>query len=168
MAKILSVIAPKGYQDIEYNDSKQALEAAGHFVVTASTVPEAEGKYGSRQKADFLLNKVNAEDYDAILFVGGPGSYDYFEDPIAHHLAHAFYQSGKLVTAICAAPSILANAGLLAGKKATCFESQAAHLKERGAIYTGHSVEQDGLVITADGPGSASAFGEKIVRALEH
>jgi len=166
MAKILSIIAPEGYQDIEYNDSKQVIEAAGHEVITASAVEEAHGKYGGVQKADVLLNEVDPEDYDAILFVGGPGSHDYFDDPVAHSLARAFLESDKLTTAICAAPSILANAGLLDGKKATCFESQAGNLKEKGAIYTGNPVEQDGLIITADGPSSATAFGEKIAEVL--
>lgn len=166
MATVLSIIAPEGYQDIEYNDSKQALKAAGHEVITASTVKEAHGKYGGTQKADVLLDEVNPEDYDAILFVGGPGSHGYFDDPDAHSLAKAFYASGKLTTAICAAPSILANAGLLDGKKATCFESQADNLKKKGATYTGQPVEQDGLIITGNGPNSAKAFGEKISDAL--
>ena len=166
MAKILSVISPEGYQDIEYNDSKKALEAKGHTVITASTVEEAHGGYGGTEKADVLLKDVNPDDYDAILFVGGPGCHDYFDDPVAHNLAKAFYNSKKLTTAICAAPSILANAGLLKGVNATCFSSQADNLKKKGANYTGNPVEQDGLIITADGPGSAKSFGEKIAKDL--
>jgi protease I len=166
MAKILSVIAPEGYQDIEYNDSKKVLGSYSHTVVTASTVDEAHGKYGGTQKSDVLLSDVNVEDYDAILFVGGPGSHDYFDDPVAHNIAKAFLDAGKLTTAICAAPSILANAGLLDGITCTCFPSQADNLKEKGANYTGNPVEQDGLIITADGPDSATAFGKQIAEVL--
>ncbi len=167
MAKILSVIAPEGYQDIEYNDSKSALEATGHTVITASSADEAHGKYGGAVRADVLLDKARADDYDAILFVGGPGSHQYFDDPTAHSLAKAFLNAGKLTTAICAAPSILANAGLLKGVKATCFQSQADNLKKNGAEFTGNPVEKDSLIITGDGPASATLFGEEIAKALE-
>ena len=166
MAKILSVISPEEYQDIEYDDSKKALEKNGHTVITSSTAPEAHGKYGGIQKTDVLLDDVNPEDYDAICFIGGPGCHDYFDDPVAHNLAKAFLNSNKLTTAICAAPSILANAGLLKGVNATCFSGQADNLKKRGANYIGSHVEQDSLIITADGPNSAKAFGEKIAEAL--
>ncbi len=166
MAKILSIISPEGYQDIEYNDSKVALESRGHTVITASTVQEAHGKYGGTVSVDVLLKDVDPADYDAILFVGGPGCHQYFDDPTAHSLAKSFLDGGKLTTAICAAPSILANAGLLEGVKSTCFQGQAENLKEKGAEYTGSPVEKDGLIITADGPDSATAFGQAIAEAL--
>jgi protease I len=166
MAKILSIIAPNSYQDFEYNDSKQALESKDHIVITASTVNEAHGKYGGIKKVDILLSQVRPEDYDAILFVGGPGSHIYFDDPLAHKLATKFVNSKKITAAICAAPSILANADLLSGIEATCFPDQVANIKSKGAIYTGKSVQKDGLIITADGPESATEFGEKIAEAL--
>ena len=166
MAKILSIIAPEGYQDIEYNDSKKALEAKGHTVITASTVEEAHGKYGGTQKTDILLKDVNPDDYDAVCFIGGPGAYQYFDDPTALNLAKTFYNAGKVTSAICCAPSIFANAGLLKGITATCYKAQTENLKEKGADYTGNPVEQDGLIITADGPSSSKAFGEKIAEAL--
>lgn len=166
MSRIISVIAPEGYQDKEFNDSKIALESKGHEVMTASSELEAYGKFGGVEKIDFLLEDVNPNEFDAILFVGGPGCHRYFDDPLAHELAQEFLRAGKLTTAICAAPSILANAGLLEGKKATCFPSQADNLKEKGTDYTGNPVETDGLIITADGPDSATAFGEKIAEVL--
>ena len=166
MAKILSIIAPNGYQEIEYSDSKQALEQKGHIVITASTVNEARGKSGGKKKVDVLLSNVKTKDYDAILFVGGPGSHSFFDDPFVHKLAKEFIDSKKIVAAICAAPSILANAGLLKGIEATCFPDQALNIKSKGAIYTGKPVQKDGLIITADGPDSATEFGEKIAEAL--
>ncbi len=167
MAKIISIIAPQGFQDIEYNDSKHALESAGHEVVTASTKHTAFGKFGAEEKVDLLIDEVKVGDYDAIVFIGGPGVYELFEDKTALKLAKDFYNAGKLTTAICAAPSILANAGLLKAKRVTCFSSQEDHLKEKEAICTGFHVEQDGLIITADGPDSATGFGKKIAEELE-
>ncbi len=166
MAKILSIIAPQNYQDIEYGNSKSTLESAGHTVLTASSTEEAHGVFGGVEKVDLLLDNVNVDDFDVILFVGGGGCYDYFEDPVALKLSQDFFKAGKFTTAICAAPSILANAGLLNDVTATCFPSQADHIQEKGANYTGNPVERDGLIITADSPDSATLFGKKIAQAL--
>ncbi|MFC1768062.1 DJ-1/PfpI family protein, partial [Candidatus Margulisiibacteriota bacterium] len=65
------------------------------------------------------------------------------------------------------AVSTIANAGALKGKKATSFPGVADTVKAGGAIYTGKGVEADGKIVTADGPGSAKAFGEAINKALK-
>ncbi|MBN1258214.1 DJ-1/PfpI family protein [Candidatus Peregrinibacteria bacterium] len=166
MSNILSVIGAKGYQDKEYGDSKDALERHGHTVTTASTADIAHGKFGGTFEVDTLLNEVNPDDYAAILFVGGQGCFPYFDDPVAHGLAQAFYGSGKVTAAICAASAILANAGVLKGKKATCWEGVAEILTAKGADYTGKDVERDGLIVTATGPATAAQFGEMIHKAL--
>ncbi|MBN2087740.1 DJ-1/PfpI family protein [Candidatus Peregrinibacteria bacterium] len=162
MSKVLSVIASEDFQDKEYEDSKDAIEAAGHEVITTSTMNIATGKFGLEVEVDILLSDVDVDDFDAILFVGGPGSEEYFDDPTALNLAQDFYNAGKLTTAICAAPAILANAGVLDEKNATCWDGVSDILIDNGANYTGKSVEIDGLVITADGPMSASKFGMAI------
>jgi len=166
MSKILSVIAPENFQDKEYEDSKEALEAAGHDVIVASTAGTAYGKFGAEVDVDVLLSDVKVDDYDAIMFIGGPGSVEYFDDPTALNLAQDFYNAGKLTTAICAAPSILANAGLLEGINATCWKGESDNLEDNGANYTGKNVEVDGLIITGDGPMSAAKFGETIAKVL--
>ena len=166
MAKVLSVIAPEGYQDHEYGESKAVLEAAGHTVVTTSTVEIAQGKLDDSTEVDLLIFDVKPEEYDAVAFIGGPGCFAYFDDPMVQNLARQFDVMKKLVCAICAAPSILANAGLLEGKNVTCWEGESENLKTKGANYTGNEVEQDDRIITANGPEAARAFGEKICEAL--
>jgi protease I len=167
MSKVLSVIAPTDFQDKEYEDSKDALEQAGHEVITASTAGTAYGKFGAEVDVDVLLSDADPDDYDAIMFIGGPGSFEYFDDPTALNLAQDFYNAGKLTTAICAAPSILANAGLLDGVRVTCWEGESNNLEDNGANYTGKNVETDGLIITANGPMSATKFGETIAENLK-
>lgn len=166
MSKVLSIIGPIGYQDKEYEDSKKALEAAGHEVVTCSMSAEATGKFGGKATADVLLVNAKPDDYDAVVFIGGPGSHIYFDDERAQALAKAFLDSGKLTTAICAAPSILANAGLLEGVTCTCYHDQVDNLKEHGANVTGGGVEVDGLIITARDVHFATAFGERVAESL--
>ena len=111
MAKVLSVVAPEKFQQVEYLESKRALEEAGHQVITASTVKTPIDKLGKAHKADLLIEETRVEDFDAILFVGGPGVYEYFENDDVLDLARDFYNAGKPTTAICAAPTILARAG---------------------------------------------------------
>jgi protease I len=112
------------------------------------------------------LKDVKADEYDVVVFVGGSGAKEYWNDLTAHSLAKSAAEKGKLVCAICIAPVTLANAGLLEGKKATVWKGNATALKQKGATYTGADVETDGKFITADGPESAAKFGRAIVRAL--
>lgn len=121
---------------------------------------------GAEVKPDMILGDLKVADYDALLFVGGSGAEEYWNNLKAHSLAIEAVQRGKILGAICIAPVILANAGLLYGKKATCFDSEADKLRGRGAIYGGAHLEKDGKVITAKGPEAAEEFGKAIVGAL--
>lgn len=166
--KAVMVVAFEGFRDEEYFEPKVILEKAGFKITTASSsLGNATGKYGAKTKVDLLLKDLKASDYTAVIFVGGPGSYQYFDNPAALDLAKEAYNSGKVTAAICAASSILANAGVLKGKTATAFPDQGSNLKAKGANYTASGIEVDGKVITADGPAHAKAFGEAIVKALE-
>ena len=165
--KALMVIAFEGFRDEEYAEPKQVLEKAGIEVTTASSkVGVARGKLGMSAKVDITLKEVNVPEQDAVIFVGGPGSYDYFDDPVAQGIAREAAKQGKVLAAICAAASILANAGLLKGVKATCFAGEADNLKDKGAKYSPSGLEVDGKVITADGPAHAKKFGQAIAKAL--
>ncbi len=101
-----------------------------------------------------------------MVFVGGPGAAVYLNDKDILNLAKAAEKKGKIIGAICIAPSILANAGILGRKKATCFPSEAQNLEGRGAIYTRDDVTVYGNIVTADGPMAARKFAEAIVELL--
>ncbi|MBU1486563.1 DJ-1/PfpI family protein, partial [bacterium] len=105
-------------------------------------------------------------DYDAVLFIGGGGSRQYFDDIDAHWIARQAVGEEKILGGICSAVSILANAGVLKGKRATAFSSEGPNLRAKGANYTGAAVEIDGKIITANGPQSATKFGQAILEAL--
>ena len=115
---VLMVIAANNFRDEEYAEPRKVLEKAGATVTVAcSTMNTAKGKLGLEVKPDILISDVKETDYDGIVFVGGGGSQEYFESPVAHQLARSFHSHGKLTSAICIAPAILANAGLLTGKE---------------------------------------------------
>jgi protease I len=165
--KVLMVIASNNFRDEEYSEPRKALEDAGARVTVAcSTLITAKGKLGLEVRPDILLSKAKESDYDGIVFVGGGGSKEYFESPVAHKLAQGFYNNGKLTSAICIAPAILANAGLLKTKKATSFPSSEETLKAKGAVFTGNDVESDGRIVTGVGPEAAGKFGKKLVEVL--
>lgn len=168
MFKILIFIAENGFQNKEYGDTKAVLEKHGHETKTISTSYSAKDKLGSTVKVDLLLNETSEKGYDAIAFIGGPGSYDYFHNQKCHELAQDFFIANKIVAAICAAPSIIANAGILKNKKATCFSSEIENLKNQGGVYTANHNEIDGKIITADGPMAAEQFGEDINQVLQN
>jgi protease I len=162
------VIAEQFFRDEEYLQPKAVLEEAGVQVLTASTTTsEVLGKLGARVKPDLLISDLNLAEIDLLVFVGGGGAEQYFDDPVAHNGAKKMVDSGKLLGAICIAPVILARAGLLKGRKATVFIDGKDELRENGAIYTGKQVEVDGKIITANGPEAARLFGEELVRQLQ-
>lgn len=165
--RVLMVIAPDGFRDEEYSAPRALLEARGCKVTVASTATApAKGMLGMMVTPDTTIDAVRASDYDLVVFVGGYGAETYYRHPKAHALASETLAGGRPLAAICVAPTILANAGLLKGKRATVWASQAPALTAGGADYTGRGVERDGLVITADGPASAAAFAEELARAL--
>ncbi|MBN1916799.1 MAG: DJ-1/PfpI family protein [Verrucomicrobia bacterium] len=164
---ILVVIAFERFRDEEYLVPREVFEAAGCAVTTCSTrLGTATGKLGAKVEVDVVLGEVSAAGYDAVVFVGGPGSKTLWDDAAAQGLARELSDAGRLVCAICSAPIILARAGLLDGRSATCFEGDRAELERRGAIYTGGEVTLDGRFITGSGPAAADAFAHAIVERL--
>ena len=103
---------------------------------------------------------------DRIIFIGGSGARQYFNSPAALNIARQAAAKQKILAAICIAPTILANAGLLEGRRATCFASERPRLQNAGAQYTGAAVERDGLIITGSGPVAANLFGITIADIL--
>ncbi len=167
MKKIVFVTAPKVFRDEEYAEPKAILEQAGIKVVTASTVVgEIYGKIKIKAQSEILISDVCADDFDAVFFVGGAGCSIYFNDPLIHKLAWDFYKAEKIVSAICIAPTILANAGILKCKKATVFHDGIEALVNGGAVYTGKDVEVDGTIVTGDGPQSAKLFAQQLIKFL--
>ena len=168
MARILMVIAPADFRDEELFRPKEVFEKKGFQVTVASKeIGRAEGMLGGTAQVDKRIESVDTDEYDAVVFVGGSGASIYFDDETALKIARKAESSKKVVGAICIAPSILANAGVLKGKNATCYPSEKENLSAKGAKYTGNGVTMDGRIVTADGPKSAEEFGIKIAELLE-
>ena len=167
--RVLMVIAPENFRDEELLHTKDELERAGvKTTIASSKTGEAKGKLGARVNVALKLDQVKVDDYDAVVFVGGSGSAIYFNDRRALSIASEAFKKGKKVCAICIASVILANAGVLKGKRATVWNGDYIEkIESKGAIYTGKPVEVDGNVITANGPQAAREFGRAIARAIK-
>ena len=165
--KAVLIIAAHMFRDEELFDTQDALEAAGvETTVASSKLGSCTGKNGAIADATMLVKDINADDFDAVVFVGGPGATEYYDDPAARELAVASCRTGKVTAAICIAPRILANAGLLESTRATCYESEQDALERLGADFQETDVVRDGKIITGSGPLAAKQFGKTIAQAL--
>jgi len=166
--KAVMIIAHEGFRDEELLDTKSVLEINGVEVKVASTeLGVAKGKFGAKVSTDMLFSDVKMEEFGAIVFVGGPGAVQYWNDPVAHKLLQEAFKSGKISAGICSGAVTLAKAGILKGKRATVFPGDSQELIDNGADYTASHIEKDGNIITADGPYAAKDFGQEILKVLK-
>lgn len=171
--KVVIIVAYKDYQDIEYRDTREAFNEAGYQVkIASSSLGQASGKLGGSLEVDVALSELDVANFDAVVFVGGPGAQEYVDDAQAHKVAQDTVSQDKVLAAVCIAPEILAKAGALEGKKATVWSSDVDRspikvLEDGGAEYIDQNVVQDGKIITANGPAAAKEFGQTIVETLK-
>ncbi|HJJ48613.1 MAG TPA: DJ-1/PfpI family protein [Methanocorpusculum sp.] len=168
--KILLVIAADRFMDMEYSVPKKILEDAGHTIVTASTRKgDCYGMHGDIVQSDITLDEVNPADYDGIIIASGIGCQDeLWTSERLVEITKVIGDTKKFAAAICLATVVLAEAGLLEGKKATGFPSPATKLGlARGkAEYVDKNVVTDGNIVTAKGPFDADPFAKAILSLL--
>jgi protease I len=175
MKKIAMIISPKGYQDVEFGTPYKYFRDNGATVDVYSTKKGiAFGSVGGTFNVEHTLNELNASNYNAIVFIGGPGTPLLRSDNNSVKVAKDAISSGKILGAICWSPTILAKAGLLKGKNATVWYGPdpefgmltSEYLEQNGAKYTGQDVTVDGNIITANGPLAAQQYAEAIWKKL--
>jgi protease I len=168
--RILMVIAPEQFRDEELLTPKQLFMDAGAAVQVASTKPgEAKGMLGAQVIPDLVLADAKSGDYQAVIVVGGMGSPEYlWNEPKLHEIICKLNKDDKVVAAICLSGAVLANAGVLKGKRATVWpmDESLKALADGNAQYVEEPVVQDGKLITANGPEAARQFGETIIAEL--
>lgn len=167
--KIAMVIAFRDFRDAEYFTPKKILEEAGAEIKTASNkMGLAIGTEGGDARIDFLIKDLSVAEFDAIVFAGGSGCLGALDNEDSYRVAKEAVSQNKVLAAICISSVILAKAGVLKGKRATVWSSEADKqpikiLIENEAIYIPRPVITDGKIVTAEGPAVAEEFGEKII-----
>ena len=167
MPRVLVPLA-EGFEEIEAITVVDLLRRAGIEVHTASLAARAvTGSHGITVTADLPLDQVRATDYDMIALPGGmPGADHLKQDPRVISLLQQFAQSGRYTAAICAAPGVLAHAGLLEGRAATSYPGFLRADSAPGIRLRDAAVVVDGKVATSRGPGTAMEFGLKLIELL--
>ena len=166
--KVVFIIGHTKFRDEELLEPKKILKENGvNITIASSSLKIAEGMLGIKIRPDILIKDIKVENYDAIIFIGGVGATEYWNNKTAHYIASETLEKNKILAAICIAPITIANAGLLIGKKATVYQSEINKIKDKKAIYTGSKVERDGNIITAQDPSSANEFGKAILAAIQ-
>jgi SagB-type dehydrogenase family enzyme len=165
--KAALIIGSQNFQEEELYGTKRVLDAAQVQTVIASTrTGMIQGTLGNMAEASIPVNRLQVDDYDAIIFIGGPGAAEYANNSTVMNMVRETVRKGKVVAAIGVAPTILANADVLAGIRATSYISERDRLIQAGATYTVFAVQRDRSIITATGPQAAVQFGRVIVDAL--
>ena len=171
--KIAIIVAFKDFRDEEYFVPKEILEKAGAEIKTASNkTGTAIGADGGEVNVGLLVSEINLADFDAVVFIGGPGCLENLDNNNSYKVVQDTVSQNKVLASICISPTILAKAGVLQGKKATVWtspmdKSAVKILEDNGAIYEDKSVVVDGKIITGNGPEASKEFGEAIIEALK-
>lgn len=163
MSKI-GIFMADGCEEIEGLTVVDIVRRAGIDITTISISDKKEvaGAHGITFLADAKKDEVDFSTLDGIVLPGGmPGTTNLGADETVDKVIREFAAGGKLVAAICAAPSVLGQAGLLNGKHATSYPGFEPKLT--GAVTSEDPVVQDGNVITSRGMGTAIAFALEIV-----
>ena len=167
MAKVYVFLAD-GFEDVEALIPIDVLRRGGVDVVTVSTTefPLVESAHGVNIEADIQFEQSDYADADLIMLPGGmPGASNLFEHEGVCKVVMNQFAAGKKVAAICAAPAVvLAQLGVLDGKKATCYPGFEKLLTK--AHYTADLVTVDGNITTAEGPAAAFPFAYELLAQL--
>ncbi len=160
------VLLANGFEELEATALVDVLRRAGVSVTTLGVEGrEVTGAHGLALRADALLSEARHRPWDMVILPGGmPGAATLKDNAAVQELLKAQNAAGKRLAAICAAPMALAKAGVLSGKRATCYPGTEPELA--GATLSEERVVHDGNVFTSRGPGTAVEFALALVSDL--
>ncbi len=157
-----------GFEDIEAVAPIDILRRAKVPLTTVGvTGRKVVSKYGLSVETDAILSDIKTEGMEMLVLPGGPGVQHFKANPAVLELVKAADREGRLIAAICAGPTVLAELGLLSGRRAVCFPGCVEELVQHGArIETDKQVTSDRNIITGQAAGSAIEFALKLVAML--
>ncbi len=163
--RILEILAD-GFEETEAIVPADFLRRLGcELVIAGMTSQKVKSSHSIVVEADTLLSSVNPSDFDALFLPGGmPGSKNLRENEKVLETVRKMYGEGKIISAICAAPTALGRAGILDGKRITCYPGSEQMIEN--VVYTAAMSERDGNIVTGKGPGASFAFAYELASAL--
>lgn len=168
MATVLVPLA-EGFEELEAITITDLLTRAEIKVVTAGLLPGlVTASRGAVVQPGTTLDEALKHEYDMVVLPGGqPGATHLENDPRIIKLVQDMAAQGKYTTAICAAPRVLATAGILTNKSVTCYPGTFNSNDFEGVTVTGNTVEDAGMVVTSRGPGTAMDFTLTLIEKLK-
>ena len=170
--KRIAIIAADMVEQVELVEPRKALEAAGAETELISIKPGSIQGFDHFDKADMhkvdrAVEEADASDYDGLLIPGGVGNPDLMrgdENMVA--FAHAFFEQGKPVAAICHGPWLLVEAGVVRGRKLTSWPTLRTDIENAGGNWVDEQVVVDGGLVTSRKPDDIPAFNAKMIEEL--
>ncbi len=162
------IISADDFEDTELLVPYYRLKEEGIGVDIASLKKgRIKGKHGYEVEVDKTLREVDAEEYGLLFLPGGRAPEAVRKEREALEIARAFFRKNSPVAAICHGPQILISAGLLKGRRATCYKSVAAEMKESGALYEDKEVVVDGRLVTSRQPSDLPVFLREVMKIVK-
>ena len=166
--KKIAILTDTGFEEVELTSPKKALEDAGatvHIISQQQTVKGWDNDHwGIEINADVSLANANPEDYDALMLPGGVMNPDKMRIEKAYvDFAQHFLETGKPLAAICHAPQLLIETGMLAERNMTSYPSLKTDLKNAGVIWEDKEVVTDKGLVTSRSPEDLPAFNKKMI-----
>lgn len=166
--KRVVVLAEDNYQELElwYPFLRMREAGAEVLIIGMPGIENYQSKHGYPVKVDAIAESISADEVDAIIIPGG-----YAPDRMRRHqamidLVRDVFKQGGIVAAICHAAWVPISAGIMKGKRATCFSAIKDDIINAGATYVDEEVVQDGNLITSRVPSDLPAFCRTIIAAL--
>jgi len=164
--KVLMVVAQTDFDATEFETTRKVLESRGIQVKVASAaLATARGTTGLMVRPDVGLDDIKTWEYDAVVFVGGLGARHLFEHEKATQLAKDC--AYKLLGGLGLGVGVLANGGVVKGKRVTADASVASLLRQKEATFTAQPLEVDEKLVRAASGRCAEHLGNALLRALQ-
>lgn len=165
--KKIALLSSSGFEDSELTKPLEAVRNAGATVEIIGDDHKITGKDGTEVQVDKALDEVQADTYDGLLLPGGVANPDHMRmNEAAVAFVRGLFDQGKPVAAICHAPWMLIEAGVVKGRKVTSWPSLKTDLKNAGADWVDESVVVDDKLITSRKPDDLGDFNAKILEVF--
>jgi protease I len=171
--KKVAILSTNGFEQSELEIPRDRLKEQGVEVkIVSPESGEIKGwnkkDWGTPVKVDLTLDQAKADDFDALVMPGGQINPDLLRvNDKALQFIRAFYEQKKVIAAVCHAPWLLIETGIVKGRKATSYKSIKTDMINAGAKWEDSEVVTDQGIVTSRNPGDLEAFSKKIMEEIE-